>query len=108
MTQLVSFVGEDGREMLVEVADNSYGTERVAREDGVIVQATRKLEEALRGTVPTLRSVLDHIRELSPDSTEVEFGISLNAEAGVVVAKTSVTGNFTVRVSWGGDSPAKG
>ena len=107
MTQLVNFVGEDGTGLLVEVADSRYGTERVARGDGVIVQATNKLEEALRGTVPTLRRVLEHIRELSPDSTEVEFGISLNAEAGVVVAKTAVTGNFTVRVSWAG-SPAKG
>jgi hypothetical protein len=107
MTQLVSFVGEDGKAMLVEVADSSRGTQRVAREDGTIVAATKKLEEALRGTVPTLRNVLEHIRELSPDSTEVEFGISLNAEAGVIVAKTAVTGNFTVRVSWD-DSSGKG
>lgn len=110
MTQLVSFPSEEGPPLVVEVADNSYGLQRVAREDDEIVRSSLKLEDALKRAMPTLRSIVRKIQDLSPDSAEIEFGVSLNAEAGVVVAKTAVAGNFTVRLSWGGsgDSSAKG
>jgi Trypsin-co-occurring domain 1 len=104
MTQLVSFPSEEGPPLVVEVADNSYGLQRVARGDDEIVQSSLKLEDALKRAMPTLRSIVRKIQDLSPDSAEIEFGVSLNAEAGVVVAKTAVAGNFTVRLSWDGSA----
>jgi hypothetical protein len=108
MTQLVSFPSDDGPPLVVEVADNSYGLQRVARDDDEIVRSSLKLEDALKRAMPTLRSIVHKIQQLSPDSAEIEFGVSLNAEAGVVVAKTAVAGNFTVRLSWTGSGNGSG
>jgi hypothetical protein len=106
MTQLVSFPSDAGSPLIVQVSENDYGVERVAREDGGIIQASEKLEEALGRTMPTLRSIVGSIRSLAPDEAEIEFGITLSAEAGVVVAKTAVEGHFTVTLSWtSGEKP---
>jgi hypothetical protein len=100
LAQLASFPSDAGPPLLVEVAEDGYGVERVAREDGGIIQAPEKLEEALRRAMPTLRTVVRSVQALSPDAAEIEFGIILTTEAGVVVAKTAVEGHFTVRLSW--------
>jgi hypothetical protein len=101
MVQLVSFPSDAGPPLVVEVAERDYGVERVAREDGGIVQASEKLEQALGQAMPTLRSVVRTIRTLSPDQAEIEFGLTLTAEAGAIVAKTAVEGHFTVTLTWG-------
>ncbi len=100
MVQLVSFPSDAGPPLRVEVSENDYGVQRVARRDGGIVQATQKLEDALGQAMPTLRSVVRSIQSLAPDEAEIEFGITLSAEAGAVVAKTAVEGHFTVTLSW--------
>jgi hypothetical protein len=100
LTQLASFPSDAGPPLVVEVADNGYGVERVARENGGIIQASEKLEEALKRAMPTLRIVVRSVQALAPDTAEIEFGITLTTEAGVVVAKTAVEGHFTVRLSW--------
>jgi hypothetical protein len=93
---------------MVEVAENDYGVERVAREDGGVLQATEKLEDALGQAMPALRSVVHSIHSLAPDEAAIEFGITLSAEAGVVVAKTAVEGHFTVTLSWSHPDAATG
>lgn len=102
MVQLVSFSSNAGPPLLVEVSDDSPGLERVAREDGGVVQASETLEQALTRSMPTLRTIIHSVRALAPDQAQVEFGITLSAEAGVVVAKTAVEGHFTVTLSWSG------
>lgn len=106
MAQLVSFPSDAGPPLVVEVADNGYGLERLARADGEIVQAPEKLEAALARSMPTLKTVIRSVQNLAPDKAEVEFGITLTTEAGVVVAKTAVEGHFTVRLSWNGSAAA--
>jgi hypothetical protein len=106
MTTLVSFPSESGPPLLVEVAETDYGVERVAREDGVIVQASEKLEEALGRAIPTLRSVVNSIRTLAPDEAQIEFGLKLSAETGVVISKAALEAHFTVTLSWSKGHPA--
>ena len=108
MVQLASFPSDAGPPLIVEVAENDYGVERVAREDGGIIQAPQKLEDALKQAMPTLRSVVRSIQSLAPGDAEIEFGITLTAEAGVVVAKTAVEGHFTVTLSWSRSDAAAG
>jgi hypothetical protein len=108
MAQLVSFPSDAGPPLVVEVAESDYRVERVAREEGGIAQASQKLEQALGRTMPTLRSVVNSVRSLAPDSAQIEFGITLTYEAGVVVAKTAVEGHFTVTLSWSGSGTETG
>jgi len=106
MTEIVSFSSESGPPLLVEVAETDYGVERVAREDGGIVQASEKLEEALGRALPTLRTVVNSIRTLAPDEAQIEFGMKLGAETGVVISKVAAEAHFTVTLSWSKTRPA--
>ena len=100
MSEIVKFETNDKATLLVEVEDDSFGLERVARDDRGIIEASQRLDDALAMARPTIRSVVAALRELAPDEHEIEFGIKLNAEAGVVVAKTAVEGHFNVKLAW--------
>ncbi|MGW1494948.1 CU044_2847 family protein [Streptomyces sp. NPDC002402] len=99
MSDLVRFKTTQGS-VLIEVDENSFGVERVARDRNGVIDAGRRLDDALQAARPTIRAVIETVREMVPDEFEVEFGIKLNAEAGVVVAKTAAEGHFTVRLAW--------
>ncbi|MDH6120820.1 CU044_2847 family protein [Kitasatospora sp. GAS204B] len=100
MSELLRFQGPQGTSLVVEVDDDSPGIELVSRTDQGIAEAAHRLDEALAASRPTLESVLDSLRHLKPEQIEVSFGIKLNAEAGVVIAKTAAEGHFDVTLSW--------
>ncbi|MFI6010741.1 CU044_2847 family protein [Streptomyces sp. NPDC051243] len=102
----MAYVGEmlldDGQVVLLEVAgDGPAGVQRVSR-GGVVAGAAETLQQALARVRPALGAVVDHARELPrpPESVTVEFGITLSAEAGVVVARGSTEAHFTVSMEW--------
>ncbi|SRR6266536_923781 len=66
----------------------------------VAARAQVTLEEALGKLKPSLLKVIQLLKELSPDETEVEFGLKMGGETGVIVAKGTAEVNFTVRMSW--------
>jgi hypothetical protein len=96
------FDTEDGGHVVVEVDDDEPGVQRASRQSGTIVDARRRFEDALgdvRGAaVAALRTFRDD--RLGPDGIEIEFGIRLNAEAGAVIAKTTVEGHLVVKLTW--------
>jgi hypothetical protein len=47
-----------------------------------------------------MAAVLDRLKATSPDEVVVEFGLTLGAETGVVVAKGSSEVHFTVSLTW--------
>ncbi|WP_329262367.1 hypothetical protein OG223_45265 [Streptomyces sp. NBC_01478] len=100
MAELVRFHGPDGASLIVEVEDDDTGLELISRDPTGVVQAGRRLEDALAAVRPALRSVVDSVRTLAPDEYEVEFGMKLNAESGVVIAKSSIEGHFNVKIRW--------
>src|SRR5262249_8681316 len=78
------------------------GPERVSRPDGaaVVVKLRESLDESLASVLPAAEAVINAFRTLSPHTTEVEFGVRLDAEAGAVFAKAGVGAHFTVTLSW--------
>ena len=106
MTEIVQFETGHGL-VFVEVAEDSIGTERIARNEDGVLQAETRLDDALQIARPAIRAVLDTLRELAPEEHVVEFGIKLNAEAGVVVAKSAAEGHFTVRITWRRDTTSE-
>jgi hypothetical protein len=107
MSELVRFEDRDGSALLVEVDEESLGVERIRRDENGVVEAGQRLDEALAAAQPTIRTVIQRLRGLAADEHEIEFGIKLNAEAGVVVAKSAVEGHFNVKLVWRrADSPA--
>jgi hypothetical protein len=104
MTTVLAFDTPEGDSVMVEVDDPRGGPHRVSR-DGQVAEAGRRLEDVLQEARPTVRAVLAALGGFAADEREVEFGIKLTAEAGVLVAKTAVEGNFVLRLKWTSSEP---
>lgn len=98
-------VGDDGNEVLVFEVDPSEVSDDLVLaappEPGQIVaKAQVTLEQALAKLKPSLQKIMHTLKELSPDETEVEFGLKIGGETGVIIAKGTAEVNFTIRMSW--------
>ncbi|MFD7324921.1 CU044_2847 family protein [Streptomyces sp. NPDC059875] len=102
MSTLMEFTTESGAQVMVEADGHQPGAQLVSRGGNSLIQAGRTLDEALQGIRSAAESALTVFREgpLQPDGVELEFGVKLTAEAGAVIAKTSVEGHLTVKLSW--------
>jgi Trypsin-co-occurring domain 1 len=107
MKRLVEFPLEDGTTMLVEIEEaEQEGLERISRGD-VIERAQQTLEKSLEKVRPAAQFILDKLRGLhdSPNEIEVQFGLKLNAESGVVLAAASMEANYTIILRWAKQDP---
>lgn len=64
------------------------------------VQAKKSFEEAVAGIRPIAETIMQQVASLGPESVEVEFGVTFNATAGVILASSSVEGNCKVTLAW--------
>lgn len=99
MTEIVRFEVGNGS-VLVETEEDTFGVQRVSRGADGIVEAGRRLEDALASVRDAANASLKVLSKLSPDAIEIEFGIKLAGEAGALIAKASTEGHFTVKMSW--------
>jgi NTP-dependent ternary system trypsin peptidase co-occuring protein len=104
MGRLMEVPLESGGAIVVEVDERSAArTMRGGGDAGSLVErGGRTLEQSLGGIVPALREAIDRLREVSSElsEVEVELGLKLTAEAGMVVAKAATEANFRVMVRW--------
>lgn len=107
MKHFVKFNMEDGTPIIVEVDDpETGGTTRVSRRPGEIAEEAKEtFEQALSKIRPVTEKVITTLRGLAqkPDEIEMEFGFSLNATAGVVIASASTEANYKVTLRWAND-----
>ena len=56
---------------------------------------------------PAARSIIEaRLRDTAaPDTISLEFGLTVNASSGMVIASTSVNANIKVSPAWTPDSP---
>jgi hypothetical protein len=96
----------DGTVLLVEaVATDDQeppGIDRVGRARDVTHRAAETLQAALQNVRPALAAIVGQIRDIgdSPDTITVQFGITVSAQAGVVVAQAATEANFTITAEW--------
>lgn len=113
MALLLGIPVETGSEEIleVEVDRRDVANELVlaaAPEPGkIIAHAKVTLEEALEKLKPSLKKIDHMLKELSPNETELEFGLKLGGETGVIVAKGTAEVNFVIRLTWRHDSPSR-
>jgi hypothetical protein len=100
MSELVRFQTASGS-VVVEIGDDEPGFELVDR-GSIIADTKTKLEAAFADVRAGAEAALRTFRDgsLNPDAVEVEFGMKLNAEAGAIIAKTSIEGHFHVKLIW--------
>ena len=104
MKHLVKFEMEDGSTIFVEVDEaETGGTTRAARRPGEIAEEAKEtFEQALNKIRPATEKVISTLRGLAhkPDEIEMEFGFSLNAVVGAVIASASTEANYKVTLRW--------
>ncbi|MFC9247407.1 CU044_2847 family protein [Streptomyces sp. NPDC057136] len=86
----------------VQIDETSDGLVQVARPGQVVARATRSLSDMLAGIRPVAENFVDGFRDMErqPDEIGVEFGLSLSAEADVVISRTTGQANFKVTLTW--------
>nr|WSW48051.1 hypothetical protein OG296_36000 [Streptomyces sp. NBC_01001] len=87
----------------VEIAPiGENGLVRVARPGQLMARASRSLGEMVTGIRPVAQSFADGFRGMvhGPDELNLEFGLSLSAEADVVISSTAAQANFKISLTW--------
>jgi hypothetical protein len=100
---LIEVPVEGGGRLLVQVSDAELpGDLQLAsmRPGEVVARARQSLEQSLDLIKPAVRAVLDRLVAMSPDEVNVEFGLTLGAETGLVVAKGTSEMHFAVTLAW--------
>lgn len=105
MTEILRYEVGSGT-VLVEVADDSYGVERPARNEQGITDAGRRLEDALAAIRPAANAAAEVLKEAGADHVEVQFGVKLAGEAGAIIARNSSEAHFIVKLSFSHTPPA--
>ncbi len=67
---------------------------------GAAAKASRTLAESLDQLEPLLTLVKDKLAAAAPDSFQVQFGVKLGGETGIIVAKGTAEVNMTITMSW--------
>ncbi len=106
MKRLVEFPSDSGDPILVEVEDlqQTGGTTRRGLSTSAVVErAQTSFEDALEKAQPIASGLVNKLRTISeaPEEVQVEFGLSLSANAGaVLVAGVSAGANYKVTLKW--------
>lgn len=101
-SELVRFPLAEGGSILVEV-DERPGISRAGRSSTRVLQEARAtFEQAIAGVRDAAAAALAQFTEMTraPDEVELKFGLKLDAEAGAVIARTGVQGQFEVKLRW--------
>lgn len=105
MTYLVEMPVEGGGRLLVEAGTAELPADlelASLRPGAVVTRARESLEKSLDQLRPAVHILSQRLRAMAPDEFSVEFGLTLGAETGVIVAKGTGSVHFTVTLSWKG------
>lgn len=106
MSYFIEAETADGRVLFEVEALPPGGPEPVARGDASVARLTQQLD-ALARVRPAAEAVHRTFAGMGLSSVGVEFGISLDAEAGAFIAKTGVAAHFAVTLSWAAEDQAQ-
>uniref|UniRef100_A0AAU3GQ75 Trypsin-co-occurring domain-containing protein n=1 Tax=Streptomyces sp. NBC_01401 TaxID=2903854 RepID=A0AAU3GQ75_9ACTN len=96
-------LGDVGDEFVrVQIREVDETLVRVGRGGRSIARAERSLGQMLDTVRPVAESFVGRFSGLAnaPDEITLEFGVSLSAEADVVIASTATSANFSVSLTW--------
>ncbi|MFG3257987.1 CU044_2847 family protein [Streptomyces sp. NPDC048172] len=106
--------GDGGDVVRVEIRDTGKGGPVPVGRGGerVAARASRSLGAMLGTVAPVAQSFVERFRELPdpPDEMTVDFGVTLSAQADLVVANSAAEANFSVSLTWhrsDGGQPAR-
>ncbi|MGW5877243.1 CU044_2847 family protein [Nocardiopsis terrae] len=88
--------------VLVQIVGVDESLVRVGRGDRSLARAKRSFGQMLDTVRPVAENFVGRFKDMAdaPDEIALEFGISLSAEADVVIASTTTEANFSVSLKW--------
>jgi Trypsin-co-occurring domain 1 len=106
---LVQAQTSDGGTISFAVDDvTGVGPERVSRENGTVVaKLDEPLDKAIASARPATETIFNTFRGLSPDELTIEFGLSVDAQAGAVIAKAGIGAHFNITMRWAPPIPGE-
>ncbi|MFD3610864.1 CU044_2847 family protein [Streptomyces atroolivaceus] len=86
----------------VQIREVDEALVRVGRGGRTVARAERTLGQMLDTVRPVAESFVGRFSGMAqaPDEITLEFGVSLSAEADVVIASTATAANFSVTLTW--------
>ena len=104
MNKPIEFPLANGGVIVVEIDESERGLERVSAGRGTEYgeRANETFEEALAKIKPAVDVIINTLRTLNnlPDEAEVEFGMKMSLDYGVVITTHSLDSNFKVKLVW--------
>jgi hypothetical protein len=105
MATVIEFKLEDGSTVMIEGVDDTPQEQRklVSRGGGeeLVVKAEKTLQQAIRTAKSAAEVVLNSFKEMNaPDEINLEFGITMSAAAGVVLASAKTDAAFKLSLKW--------
>ncbi|MFB7508638.1 CU044_2847 family protein [Streptomyces broussonetiae] len=93
---------DDGGSVLVETAAGveSDGPVKAGRIGDAIHDLPTSLQAALGPVTETARAALEQLRRAGPAEVEVEFGVDLSCQAGVVITKGEAACHLKIKATW--------
>ncbi len=92
--------GEGEAKIIVEVEDQRSGMQPASRAGDAMVKAKQSFEDTVSGIRPIASALFDAIQGLAPEEAEIEFGIKVSVEAGVVLASAASEAHCVVKLKW--------
>jgi len=108
MARLVEFDLEDGGHVIVEsnAPEQTTGSQPVSRNGVIVEKAKATFEKSLGAIKPIAAGVMKTLHELNnPDELTLEFGITMTAEAGAILAAASGSANLKISLKWKNANP---
>ncbi|WP_121394968.1 CU044_2847 family protein [Actinokineospora cianjurensis] len=101
MSEFVEYRLDGGGTVSIEVEEQP-GMARAGRAATVLREATETLDQALANVRAAASAALGQFRAManSPDEIEIKFGVKLDVQAGAVIARTGLQGQFEVKLKW--------
>ena len=104
MKRLVEFPLEDGDSIVVEIDETGPEGSMVpaAGPGEVIAKAEKTFEQSLDKIESIAKALTSKLSDLLilPDEVQIEFGIKMSAQAGVVLAAAGAEANYRITLKW--------
>jgi Trypsin-co-occurring domain 1 len=104
MKNLLEFKLDNGESAFVQIEEpESQVRQRVSRggADNTNVQAERTFSQALSCIAPVGNALLTSLKDINtPDEIQLEFGLTFNANAGVIFTSAGTEASFKVSITW--------
>lgn len=94
----------------VEIERAPEGLVKISRPGQVVARAAHSLGEMLAAIRPVADNFVEGFADMAntPDEIGLEFGLSLSADANLVVATSAAQANFKVTLNWSKPGPEAG